>query len=84
MVCLLNQSYISKSPWDIRKDLLLQLHQLITRRRDRGSVGELQSVKGRRKSNQKRARANKGVKTETMREQMKEREREGKKFKRQR
>lgn len=83
MVCLLNQSYISQSPWDIRKDLQLQLHQLITRRRDRGSVGELQSVKGRRKSNQKRARANKGVKTET-REQMKEREREGKKFKRQR
>lgn len=73
MVCLLNQSYISQSPWDSRKDLLQQLHWLITRRRDRGNEGELQSVKERRKSNQGK-RANKGVKTETTREQIKGRE----------
>lgn len=53
MVCLLNQSYISQSPWDSRKDLLQQLHRLITRRRDRGSRGELESVKEKGKSNQK-------------------------------
>lgn len=53
MWCLLNQSYISQSPGDSRKDLLQQLHWLITWRRDRGSERDLRSVKERRKLNQK-------------------------------
>lgn len=64
MVCLLNQSYISQSPWDIRKDLLQQLHWLITRRGDRGSARELQRRRGGKKIKSKAARTNKGVKTE--------------------
>lgn len=66
MVCLLNQSYISQSPWDSRKDLLQQLHWLITRRRDSRSERELQSVKGEKEIKSKEERANKGVKTETI------------------
>lgn len=76
MECLLNQSYISQSPWDIRKDLLQQLHWLITRRREGGSVWELQSVKGRKEIKFKGDRANKGGKSETTWKQIKKRKKE--------
>lgn len=68
MVRLLNQSHISQSPWDTRKDLLRQLHELITRRRDREIE---QNVQGRKQIKSKEEKTNKRGKTLTMTERVK-------------